>query len=149
MGSLEIAGADLALYVQACKQRLREIEAQQQELAEEAQHLHRQLTKISGVEEGQEPAQQSGQPKTWRAKLNAFAAQRNRAFTYHEAADYLHGQGWHNNLSSTKLKGSVAATLARLSGTGDFGKATLNNGTNYGLPEWFEGHQIKKDYLPL
>lgn len=138
MKRLELSGADLELYANACKQRLEEIAAQRKALKEEEQHLLAQLKRIEGGEDGPEPG-------TWREKLNAFATKRNKPFTYHQAADYLLKQGWHNNLSEEKLRGSVAATLARLTSNGDYRKTVLENGTNYGLPEWFEGDTLKKD----
>ena len=131
----------MLFYIKACQDRLDEIKVLKAELAEEEQRLTKQLQRIEGDDSGPEPA-------TWREKLNAFAQQRNAAFTYHQAADYLKEQGWHNKLDDVKLKGSVAATLARLASNGDYRKIALDNGTNYGLPEWFEGEELKKDKMP-
>ena len=140
MKRIEIVGADVLLYAKACRQRLREIKEMQDQLREEEEHLRNQLDIIDGRKTVQ-------QPSTWREKLNAYATEHNQPFTYHQAADYLKVQGWDNGLDDAKLRGSVAATLARLASNGDYKKITLKNGTNYGLPEWFDGDELKKDRM--
>lgn len=139
---MELSGADLLLYAKACRQRLAEIDAQQQALREEVRHLQQQLQTIEG-------GHATTEPKNWRGKLNAFAQQHGCAFTYHQAAAYIREQGWHNGLGQAKLKSSVAATLARLAANGNYCKTSWNETTHYGLPAWFDGATLKKKFTPL